>query len=222
MGQIPEGGRAPLSGNAADGPPRDSSNRRSKFHNSMDFTGRTNRNAAGRLCKKRPSRGRITLGAPRHGSGLWTTGVSICRSCGRTGIASPRPLALEPWNKRRNEPLRPAHRPPTLPMAEILAFQFFGHSGFSCSLRARNRTRYPAKAIPSVSGVTTADRPTIFRLPFDRIMRRSPAIKANASRSPSLRGPNFKSSRLTVNGGAKRDHLGGVRRDRLAAAGLSP
>ncbi len=25
-----------------------------------------------------------------------------------------------------------------------------------------------------------------------------------------------------VNGGAKRDHLGGVRRDRLAAAGLSP
>ena len=26
----------------------------------------------------------------------------------------------------------------------------------------------------------------------------------------------------TVNGGAKRDHLGGVRRDRLAAAGLSP
>ena len=28
--------------------------------------------------------------------------------------------------------------------------------------------------------------------------------------------------RLGVNGGAKRDHLGGVRRDRLAAAGLSP
>ena len=28
--------------------------------------------------------------------------------------------------------------------------------------------------------------------------------------------------RLNVNGGAKRDHLGGVRRDRLAAAGLSP
>ena len=27
---------------------------------------------------------------------------------------------------------------------------------------------------------------------------------------------------MTVNGGAKRDHLGGVRRDRLAAAGLSP
>ena len=27
---------------------------------------------------------------------------------------------------------------------------------------------------------------------------------------------------VTVNGGAKRDHLGGVRRDRLAAAGLSP
>ena len=27
---------------------------------------------------------------------------------------------------------------------------------------------------------------------------------------------------LGVNGGAKRDHLGGVRRDRLAAAGLSP
>ena len=27
---------------------------------------------------------------------------------------------------------------------------------------------------------------------------------------------------LAVNGGAKRDHLGGVRRDRLAAAGLSP
>ena len=27
---------------------------------------------------------------------------------------------------------------------------------------------------------------------------------------------------LPVNGGAKRDHLGGVRRDRLAAAGLSP
>ena len=27
---------------------------------------------------------------------------------------------------------------------------------------------------------------------------------------------------LHVNGGAKRDHLGGVRRDRLAAAGLSP
>ncbi len=26
----------------------------------------------------------------------------------------------------------------------------------------------------------------------------------------------------SVNGGAKRDHLGGVRRDRLAAAGLSP
>ena len=25
-----------------------------------------------------------------------------------------------------------------------------------------------------------------------------------------------------VNGGAKRDHFGGVRRDRLAAAGLSP
>ena len=29
-------------------------------------------------------------------------------------------------------------------------------------------------------------------------------------------------SALNVNGGAKRDHLGGVRRDRLAAAGLSP
>ena len=29
-------------------------------------------------------------------------------------------------------------------------------------------------------------------------------------------------SQATVNGGAKRDHLGGVRRDRLAAAGLSP
>ena len=28
--------------------------------------------------------------------------------------------------------------------------------------------------------------------------------------------------RIPVNGGAKRDHLGGVRRDRLAAAGLSP
>ena len=28
--------------------------------------------------------------------------------------------------------------------------------------------------------------------------------------------------RVAVNGGAKRDHLGGVRRDRLAAAGLSP
>ena len=28
--------------------------------------------------------------------------------------------------------------------------------------------------------------------------------------------------RESVNGGAKRDHLGGVRRDRLAAAGLSP
>ena len=27
---------------------------------------------------------------------------------------------------------------------------------------------------------------------------------------------------FNVNGGAKRDHLGGVRRDRLAAAGLSP
>ena len=27
---------------------------------------------------------------------------------------------------------------------------------------------------------------------------------------------------VVVNGGAKRDHLGGVRRDRLAAAGLSP
>ena len=27
---------------------------------------------------------------------------------------------------------------------------------------------------------------------------------------------------VNVNGGAKRDHLGGVRRDRLAAAGLSP
>ncbi len=27
---------------------------------------------------------------------------------------------------------------------------------------------------------------------------------------------------VSVNGGAKRDHLGGVRRDRLAAAGLSP
>ena len=27
---------------------------------------------------------------------------------------------------------------------------------------------------------------------------------------------------INVNGGAKRDHLGGVRRDRLAAAGLSP
>ena len=27
---------------------------------------------------------------------------------------------------------------------------------------------------------------------------------------------------VAVNGGAKRDHLGGVRRDRLAAAGLSP
>ena len=31
-----------------------------------------------------------------------------------------------------------------------------------------------------------------------------------------------KNSFLAVNGGAKRDHLGGVRRDRLAAAGLSP
>ena len=30
------------------------------------------------------------------------------------------------------------------------------------------------------------------------------------------------SSTKSVNGGAKRDHLGGVRRDRLAAAGLSP
>ena len=29
-------------------------------------------------------------------------------------------------------------------------------------------------------------------------------------------------SGISVNGGAKRDHLGGVRRDRLAAAGLSP
>ena len=32
--------------------------------------------------------------------------------------------------------------------------------------------------------------------------------------------PNLHSH--AVNGGAKRDHLGGVRRDRLAAAGLSP
>ena len=32
----------------------------------------------------------------------------------------------------------------------------------------------------------------------------------------------FHGSKITVNGGAKRDHLGGVRRDRLAAAGLSP
>ena len=33
---------------------------------------------------------------------------------------------------------------------------------------------------------------------------------------------NLQSLCRGVNGGAKRDHLGGVRRDRLAAAGLSP
>ena len=32
----------------------------------------------------------------------------------------------------------------------------------------------------------------------------------------------FERREASVNGGAKRDHLGGVRRDRLAAAGLSP
>ena len=38
-----------------------------------------------------------------------------------------------------------------------------------------------------------------------------------------LGGPQDYEEALTcVNGGAKRDHLGGVRRDRLAAAGLSP
>ena len=40
----------------------------------------------------------------------------------------------------------------------------------------------------------------------------------SAGLSPQI----FGYGHLTVNGGAKRDHLGGVRRDRLAAAGLSP
>ena len=37
-----------------------------------------------------------------------------------------------------------------------------------------------------------------------------------------LKGTDFRYMGRIVNGGAKRDHLGGVRRDRLAAAGLSP
>ena len=37
-----------------------------------------------------------------------------------------------------------------------------------------------------------------------------------------LRRMGFSRQKARVNGGAKRDHRGGVRRDRLAAAGLSP
>ena len=42
-------------------------------------------------------------------------------------------------------------------------------------------------------------------------------------RLPSSRmGPSDSHVHEGVNGGAKRDHRGGVRRDHLAAAGLSP
>ena len=46
----------------------------------------------------------------------------------------------------------------------------------------------------------------LYHMGFRQPVRRSTLADANES----------------VNGGAKRDHLGGVRRDRLAAAGLSP
>ena len=47
---------------------------------------------------------------------------------------------------------------------------------------------------------------------------------ANARQARKVLGDNLQYLErvLPVNGGAKRDHLGGVRRDRLAAAGLSP
>ena len=50
---------------------------------------------------------------------------------------------------------------------------------------------------------------------LDELERRLGLNSTNSGKPPSSDG-------LSVNGGAKRDHLGGVRRDRLAAAGLSP
>ena len=46
---------------------------------------------------------------------------------------------------------------------------------------------------------------------LDELERRLGLNSTNSGKPPS-----------SVNGGAKRDHRGGVRRDRLAAAGLSP
>ena len=48
------------------------------------------------------------------------------------------------------------------------------------------------------------------------------ANRACRDHESEVRDLHAKIGELTVNGGAKRDHLGGVRRDRLAAAGLSP
>ena len=54
---------------------------------------------------------------------------------------------------------------------------------------------------------------TIAKIRLDHLVRGVPIKKI---------ARDLRVSKNTVNGGAKRDHLGGVRRDRLAAAGLSP
>ena len=48
------------------------------------------------------------------------------------------------------------------------------------------------------------------------------AVRLSVDRFCLLAGVEALAEMMDVNGGAKRDHLGGVRRDRLAAAGLSP
>ena len=54
---------------------------------------------------------------------------------------------------------------------------------------------------------------TIAKIRLDHLVRGVPIKKI---------ARDLRVSKNTVHGGAKRDHLGGVRRDRLAAAGLSP
>ena len=56
----------------------------------------------------------------------------------------------------------------------------------------------------------------------DRFAERLRAIDDEQPGQRRIEPPGEEIVEQGVNGGAKRDHLGGVRRDRLAAAGLSP
>ena len=86
-----------------------------------------------------------------------------------------------------------------------------------CRLLSIGRSSFyyaPRGESPSSLALDASDRRVVHEVPVLRQPPDGPPVAAGRRlRRPS---PGF------VNGGAKRDHLGGVRRDRLAAAGLSP
>ena len=93
--------------------------------------------------------------------------------------------------------------------------------------RARGRGNSPATSCTAATASTPRSSARCSGAPSERPRRSSSPPSSRSGVSPPQRSQRAvindpENGHPGVNGGAKRDHLGGVRRDRLAAAGLSP